>query len=86
MSVIKHLLPIGSKQRGVLEVGSIPLAILPSSQYNEKKFSALISKSNTYNQFNCGEETEQTKVEQMRHMLYIASLGCETMVSLPNPR
>ena len=28
-----HLLPTGSEKKGVLEVGSIPVAILPSCQY-----------------------------------------------------
>ena len=30
-----HLLPTGNVERGVFGVGSIPVAILPSSQYME---------------------------------------------------
>ena len=35
--VLNDLLPIGSEERGVLGVGSIPVAILPSCQ-NVKTF------------------------------------------------
>ena len=41
--VLNDLLPIGSEERGVLGVGSIPVAILPSCQ-NVKTFALQLHK------------------------------------------